>query len=99
MCRPSNSKCWRPSSSSILSLRQLERADDVRERKGVGLAGDLHQQRADDGERHRQLQLKARALARLRRDAHGAAHLLDHVLHDVEADAAAGDVGDACPSS
>ena len=47
-----------------LVLRQLERADDVGERKGVGLAGDLHQQRADDGERHRQLQLKPRALAR-----------------------------------
>ena len=77
-----------------LVLRQLERPDDVGERKGVGLAGDLHQQRADDRERHRQLQLKPRALARLGRDANGAAHLLDHVLHDVEADAAAGHVGD-----
>ena len=50
-----------------LVLRQLERADDVGERKGVGLAGDLHEQRADDGDRDRQLQLKTRALARLGR--------------------------------
>ena len=47
-----------------LVLRQLERPDDVGERKGVGLAGDLHQQGADDRERDRQLQLKPRALAR-----------------------------------
>ena len=68
--------------------RQLERADDVSERKGVRLAADIHQQGANDRERERQLQQEARPLAGLRRNADGAAHLLDHVLHDIEPDAA-----------
>ena len=40
------------------------------------------------------MQHEPRALTGLRRDAHGTADLLDHVLHDVETDAAARNLGD-----
>src|SRR5487761_2117368 len=45
--------------------RQLQRAHDVSQREGIGLAADLHEQRTYDRQRQRQLQLEARALARL----------------------------------
>jgi len=77
-----------------LVFRELQRADDVGEGERIRLAADVDEQRAHHRKRERQLQEEARALAGHRRHAHGAAHLLHHVLHDVEADAAAGNVRD-----
>ena len=75
--------------------RHLEGADDVREREGIGLAADLDQQRPDHRQSERQLELEARPAPRLRHDADDPADLLDHVLDDVQADAAARYLGHA----
>ena len=77
---------------SNLLCRELERSNDVGEGKGVGLPGDLRQQGANDGERHRQLQLEPGPFAGQGSHAHRAVHLLDHVLHGIETYAATGHV-------
>ncbi len=74
--------------------RQFHRAHDMGERERIGLAGDLHQQRADHRQGQRQLQMEARAAAALGRNSHHPADLLDHVLDDIEPHAASRDFGD-----
>ena len=74
--------------------RQLQGAGDLGRGNGVRLTGDLDQQGAQDRERERQLQLDAQTAAGLGADTKVAAHAPDHVLHYVQADAAAGDFGD-----
>ena len=78
----------------MLSRLQFQGPGDLSQWKGVRLAGHFHQQGAEDGERERQLKLNAQAAAGLFADSKIAAHAPDHVLHHVEADAAAGDLGD-----
>ena len=72
----------------------VQRAVHVRERNGVRLARDFDEQAADHRQRERQLQLHARAEAGFVRDAHRAAHAFDDVVHRVEPDATARDLGD-----
>ena len=63
-------------------------------RDGEAVAAGLDDQRRDDGERQRDLDGEARALARHRLHVDGAADLVDVVAHHVHADAAAGHAGD-----
>ena len=70
--------------------RHLERAGDARQRQGVGFAADLHEQRAHDRERQRQLQRATRAAPGLGRQPHAAAHLAHHGTHHVQPHAPAG---------
>ena len=65
-------------------------------RDGEALAARFHDQRRDDGERQRNLDGEAQALALHRVHVDGAADLIDVVAHHVHADAAAGHAGD-CP--
>jgi hypothetical protein len=65
---------------------------ELRDRKAV--AAGFHDQRRDDGERQRDLDGDAGALAGHRLDVDGAADLVDIGAHHVHADAAAGDAGD-----
>ena len=74
--------------------RQFHGPGDLSQREGIGFAGHFHQQSAQHRERERQLQLNAQAAAGLGGDTKVAAHAPDHVLHHVQADAAAGDLGD-----
>ena len=69
---------------------QFEHADL---RDGEALAGALHDQRRNDGQRQRDLDREGRALAHLRLDVHRAADLLDVGPHHVHADAPARDAG------
>src|SRR5260221_7788892 len=78
-----------------LLARHFERAGDPHEREGIRFAADLDEQRAQDRKRERQLQLKLRAFPWLRRNPDAAANLLNHGLHDIEPDAAPGDLRDA----
>ena len=69
-------------------------AVDPAQGEGVGLAGDLDQQGTDDRDGDRQLEDEPRPLAGPAGDPDRAPHRMHHVLHDVEPDAAAGDLGD-----
>ena len=66
----------------------------LRNRKTV--AGGFHDQRGDDGERQRNLDGDAGALAGHRLHVDGAADLVDIGAHHVHADAAPGHAGHAC---
>src|SRR5450830_1762951 len=74
---------------------QLQRAIDVGQRESIGLVVDADQQAADHRQGKRQLQLETCALSHRAGDAHGTAHLLEHVGYDIEADAAARNLGDS----
>ncbi len=80
----------------VADLRAVDHQDavDPAEGEGVGLAGDLDQEGADDRDGDRQLEDEPRPLAGPAGDADRAAHRVHHALHDVEADAAAGDLRD-----
>src|SRR3569623_1837737 len=67
---------------------EVHDACDTRERKRVGFACDLGQQRGQYRQGQWQLQLKARTGAELRSGAHHTAHLLADVVHHVKSDAA-----------
>ena len=73
-----------------LVARQARDALDGRQRQRERLLADVDDQRVRDRERVRQADQEARALPRRRLDAHRAAELLDLVVDDVHADAAAG---------
>ena len=70
---------------------QFQQAD-LRNRVTIAAAGD--DQRRDDRQRQRNLDLDGRAAPELALNVDRAADLFDVGLHDVHADAAAGDVGD-----
>ena len=73
--------------------RQFQRSGDLREWNSIRLTRDLDQQGAQDRERQRQLELEPRSPTWLRAGPNGPAHVLDHVLHYVQTDAAAGNLG------
>ena len=70
--------------------RQAHHAFDGRQRQRVVLVAGAHHQRVADGQRQRQADREARALARLAVHVQGAAEFLDLGGHHVHADAAAG---------
>ena len=73
--------------------REDQDAIDPVQREGVRLAGDRHEQGADDRHRDRQLEREPRPRAHLRRDSDEPADRPDHRLHHVEPDATPGDLG------
>ena len=86
-------KYWRFSSEWSLSRATRMHPVDSVVRECVGLARDVHDDRAEHRKRYRELDLKARPLARLRLNVEAAADRPDHRVNDVESDAAAGNFG------
>src|SRR6266404_4315165 len=77
-----------------VALGELEGVLDVRERHGIRFGAHFHEQRARHRQRQWQLQLKAGPLAATGDDAHRAADLFEYILHHIESDSTAGNVGD-----
>ena len=67
---------------------------DVRQRDGVTLAADVHQQRAKHGDRERQPQRKGGPATRLARDTDLSAQRPNRAGHDIEPYASTGESGD-----
>jgi hypothetical protein len=72
---------------------QSQGSGNLSQWKGVRLAGYFNQQCAEHRECERQLQLNAQAAAGLCAEPKIATHAPHHILHYVEADATAGDLG------
>ena len=90
----SSRTCGLPSRSRTSPRSSHHDAVDPAQGEGVGLAGDLDQQGADDRDGDRQLEDEPRPLAGPGGDADRAADRVHHAVHHVQPDAPAGDCGD-----